>query len=492
MGRIKRQSIFNTIIGYVGMVLGYVNTVLLLPKFFATEEVGLVAILINVAALFAQFAALGSHNVMLKYFPLFRNPDSQHSGFLMFNMLLSLAGFVLLSIVALVFKNNIYTFFAANSPLFLAYAWYILPLAFFTLYYNVLMSYLRSLHNTVVPSFIRDFLLKILVTGSISLFVFGLVDFRQFVFMYCAVNIAVTFVLAAYTWRIRELHLRLRLTIPQSLTIRAIMIYGLFAFLGNVGSFLAGKIDSVILADLMGLHEVGIYMTVFTIISAIEIPTRSMYKIAVPQVAELLSANDMERLGALYKRVSLINTVIGSILFIGIWVNVDNMFALIPDVYANGRWVVLLVGIGKLFDLVVGLNGVILLTSDRYKWDIGFNMLLVGLVIGTDYWLIPIYGINGAAIGTMGSLIVFNLSRLVFVRYFFGIHPFQWKVALVLVIAGIALAPGMLIPQMPVLIDVFVRSLAVSAVFFGLVYFLKVSADINRVGDQVLWRLGVG
>ncbi|MDB5261400.1 MAG: hypothetical protein JWQ14_681, partial [Adhaeribacter sp.] len=69
MGIIKRQGIQNTIISYAGVVIGYVNTVLLLPWILDEEQVGLTRLLLTLAVLYAQFSALGFANAGVKFFP---------------------------------------------------------------------------------------------------------------------------------------------------------------------------------------------------------------------------------------------------------------------------------------------------------------------------------------------------------------------------------------------------------------------------------------
>jgi O-antigen/teichoic acid export membrane protein len=451
-----------------------------------------VNVIVTISALYAQFAALGFANVTLKFFPFFRSRPQQHHGYLTLISAVSLGGFVLFGGLLLIFKRQVVDFFE-GSPAVLDYLWYVIPLTLFALFYNVLFSYLRSLNNTVMSSLLKDFVQKVLISLCIGLFAFKLVDFPTFVVIYVGANVIITLLLLIYTWRIGELHFAPKVTMPGSLHFKPMLVYGLLAFLGNAGSFITGKVDTLILTRLTSdLGVVGVYATVFAIISAIEIPSRSMYKIASPQVAEYWASKNMRGLERLYKRTSLINTIIASILFIGIWVNVDNILSLMPPAYAAGKWVILILGIGKLFDLMTGLNGFILLTSDRYKWDFAFNITLVGLVIGLDYWLIPIYGIEGAAIGTMLALVLFNLSRVFFVLYFYKMHPFGWRIAVVLLIGGLALLPGLLLPQMPLLIDIFVRSSIVSIIFFSILYFLRISEDANRVGNRILRWVGMG
>ena len=59
MGIVQRNSITITILSYLGILIGYVNKILLLTNFLTEEQVGLVNILTGLAVLYAQFSALG-------------------------------------------------------------------------------------------------------------------------------------------------------------------------------------------------------------------------------------------------------------------------------------------------------------------------------------------------------------------------------------------------------------------------------------------------
>ena len=55
MGIVKRNSITITILSYLGIVVGYVNKILLFPNFLSEEQVGLANILVSMAVMYAQF-----------------------------------------------------------------------------------------------------------------------------------------------------------------------------------------------------------------------------------------------------------------------------------------------------------------------------------------------------------------------------------------------------------------------------------------------------
>lgn len=71
----------------------------------------------------------------------------------------------------------------------------------------------------------------------------------------------------------------------------------------------------------------------------------------------------------------------------------------------------------------------ILITSKRYRYDFTFSILLVGLTVATNAALIPSLGMNGAAIATMITVVVYNLIRMAFVWKFSGYNLLQSKTA---------------------------------------------------------------
>ena len=81
MGIVQKASIKLTVVLYLGAALGYLNRILLFTHFLSADQVGLAGILINAAALYAQFATLGIPSISNKFFPFFHNKEKGHHGF---------------------------------------------------------------------------------------------------------------------------------------------------------------------------------------------------------------------------------------------------------------------------------------------------------------------------------------------------------------------------------------------------------------------------
>ncbi len=74
MGIMVKQSIKNTIYSYIGILLGAVYTIFLVPKVFshAPEELGLIQLINSYVLMFMPFALMGFPNIIIKYWPEYR------------------------------------------------------------------------------------------------------------------------------------------------------------------------------------------------------------------------------------------------------------------------------------------------------------------------------------------------------------------------------------------------------------------------------------
>ena len=138
--------------------------------------------------------------------------------------------------------------------------------------------------------------------------------------------------------------------------------------------------------------------------------------------------------------------VMGCLLFIGIWANIHNLFALLPPEYAAGKYVILFVCAARLFDLATGINGAILLTSAHYRYDLLFNILLSVFTILANNYFIPRYGITGAGFVFFGVYSIINTIRVICVWLFYKIQPFDRTSFYIILLATSAYLAGAFLP----------------------------------------------
>ena len=80
MGIVVRQSIYSSIISYVGVVIGYVNLLYLYPKYLLPEQIGLFRTIQDAAILFTPFAQFGLTQSIFRFYPqLVKDQKSSHT-----------------------------------------------------------------------------------------------------------------------------------------------------------------------------------------------------------------------------------------------------------------------------------------------------------------------------------------------------------------------------------------------------------------------------
>ena len=87
MGVVKQQGIRESIVAYLGVVIGAISTLIIQPYYLTPSEIGLIKLLIALATLMYPLNLLGMSNVAVRYFPRFNDIKEKHYGLISFVML---------------------------------------------------------------------------------------------------------------------------------------------------------------------------------------------------------------------------------------------------------------------------------------------------------------------------------------------------------------------------------------------------------------------
>lgn len=484
MGIIVRQSFKNLIIIYAGLAIGYINTVFLYPLILNEAQIGLIRLLLNVSLMFGTFAALGAINIPSKYFPYFKDFKNQHNGFLFFLITLGMIGFSILTVIFLIFKNFISSIYINKAPLLIEYYYFFIPLTFFLLFYNIFQAYIIQNKLPVATNLIREVIIRFLTIAALLIYFINWINLSGLVKIIVLIYAIALIILILYINSKKLLFLKPTLQVFKSKYFKEIAIFGGFVLMGGASGMLISNIDGIMLSGYKGLGAVGIYTIAFFIATVIEIPKRSISQSVVPLISDCNKNNNFKLMDELYKKTSITQLIMGSLIFLGVWCNINNIFHLIPhgSIYAEGKWVVFYIGLGKLFDLMTGSNYEILSTSKYYKFDLFFIVILGVIAIGTNMIFIPIYGITGAALASAISVFIYNIFRFIFIFIKMKLQPFTIDTLKELMIIGLTLLVNYSMPNLNnFIIDIVYRSLIIGIVFVSLTLLLKTSKDFNLI-----------
>jgi O-antigen/teichoic acid export membrane protein len=486
LGIIAKQSVYNALYTYIGIGLGFITTIFLYPHILDPDQYGLTRVLISASMIGAQFAHLGIRNTIIRFFPVFEKSGKKQHSLLFLSLIIPLAGFLVFSLFFWLFRDFLIDFYVDRSPLFVDFYIYILPVTFFILYFDVLNSYLRSLRDSITGSLISEVVLRSVVILILAVYFFGLVSFQTFILLFALAYGIQPLLLIITLIRLDEFRITPRFTVLRKTLARGMASYGLYTLLGGLTTVIVWNVDILMLGSLSGLEQTAIYAIAFYIGTVITVPQRAIEKIATPLIADLIHQRNWGEVEKIYRKTSLNQTIAGTLILLLVWVNTEQLLNLLPDVYADGRYVVLFIGLGKLFDMATGINGSIIVNSKYYRFDLFTNLLLILFTVSSNLILIPEYGIQGAAIATMLSIFLYNLIKYIFVWIKFSMQPFSLNYLWLILFSAISLLLISMLPELTIIPNIMVTSVILLLLYVFPVWWLKLSDDFNLLIRQIM------
>ena len=215
-----------------------------------------------------------------------------------------------------------------------------------------------------------------------------------------------------------------------------------------------------------------------------------MHQITYPLTAKLISNNDWSGLQNLYQKSSLHLFMIASWIFLLLYLNLDQIYALVPEAYKAGAMVVVVVGVIKVYDSFMGINTSILYNSKYYVTLLFMGIALAVLTVSLNIFFIPSYGLSGAAYATALAVFCYNTLKLGFVWKKMGLHPFSKSSLAILCITVFTGCIGSISVDLgPPVYSIILKSMVISLVFGGLLWGLAVSPEFNQLITRYLkWK----
>lgn len=489
MGKIKTQTLWSSAYTYAGAMLGFVITALLFPRFLSGSEIGVLSLLVSYSMIFAQLGTLGFTSATVRYFPYFRS-EKHHNGFLSLLLITGAAGAILVTALFFILLPYLRSSNMENSPLFAHFLLLIVPLTVFQLFFFLFDIYCSALFDSTTGTLLKEFVQRVFILLSLLLYLFGVVQFEGFTFLYAASICAVTIILIVYLAAKGQFVLTPPNMDHSRPYLRGMAGVSFFGLLNGFSNFASLRIDAIMVNEYFDTTAVGIYTTTFYFGILVALPSRALYKIASPMIAEALKKSDHQALRDIYSKSCMTQFITACFLFMGLWINIDNVFVLLPKEFEAGKYVILYIGLANVVKMGSGVSEGLIAYSKWYKVITWFMLAFLGATVLSNLLLIPVMGIEGAALASLIAVSIYSLLRFWFVRVKFRLQPYSpayfWVVfALVLSVGVCSIMPRL--TYMP--LDLVIRSILGAGIFIPIVYFSRISPDINGMILHLLARI---
>ncbi|MEZ4930502.1 MAG: hypothetical protein R2777_10930, partial [Chitinophagales bacterium] len=196
MGIIARQSIKASVVGFVGVGIGAVTTLFITPKFLTPEEIGTLSTIQRSSILLYSFMILGVIFSVRKFSSTdFSISKYNYKEFLGANLVFLSISCLLFSLVYVLLKDVILSFFIQNSEELSSFIYFPLFLAIVIVFSQFFFVVAGVSKRIVFPNFFNSVVNRLLSVAILIGYGYGLMKFYNFTILYMTAFYVLPFIL---------------------------------------------------------------------------------------------------------------------------------------------------------------------------------------------------------------------------------------------------------------------------------------------------------
>jgi len=404
MGIVQRQSAWNLVSGYLGVLLGALNALVLFPLAFPNpENMGAVRWLISASLLLGAVAHLGWPQTMVTFLP--KIPTDMHAKVLRFGLLLSavVMAALALGIYHPVGKAWLVQISGGVERTELAF---LLPMAVAYVGFELFAALLIHSHQVILPYWLKDagrkgwlsLLLLIRISGQMQ---------DQMVFL---LALLVGYVLQAiWIWyRSTRLSISAGERHVSSWPRMEMLKYSGIMLLTVAAQMAFGQLDILMVGAWLGLAAVAHYSIAFNFGIVVSMPMKAMNASLRPIIAKLVASESWSELRQLGERALQSQWLVSGWIFMVVLAVSPWAFTLLPANYQGGLNAVLWIAAAQVVNVSSGPSGLVLVASKSFRWELYANVLLILFALSMGYQWIPKHGVTGAAQIIFLAILLYN------------------------------------------------------------------------------------
>lgn len=479
MGQLGRQSIFSFFSSYAGIVLGIVNKVFFFPIIFLGDEKywGLLELYIAYASIISTLAHIGMPKVIQRFYPGME--DDNKPRFLGYTLLYTIVGYLLLLILLYLGKGFVADWATDTESaglFFEQYYFLLIVLVTIMVFFDYLSGILISNYRSHLPVFLNNVTFRIGVSLSIGLFYLLDLSLETFMILYIAIYLVNLLIAGIYLAKKKLLNFSFAIGENNR---QGYLKFGMFSVMAGTSGWLLSFMDTLFVGHYF-LAQVAFLAVAKYITNVMHVPARVVIQASVPVVSKAWKQNDKKQLEVIYKKTALTELLVGGLIFAAIWINIDFILNLFENPgYKSIKYVILVLGMGRMADLATGANSVIIGNSVHYRFSLYANISLVIIAVLLNLWLTPRYGLIGAATALGVAITLNNIAMVYFLWVKEKIQPFTKKhLVLLAFLAGVVLVLGHAFP-INVWVDLVLRNLVFLAATAFLIFYYRPVEEIN-------------
>jgi O-antigen/teichoic acid export membrane protein len=403
----------------IAMAVGFAFSVLV-ARLYGAEVVGIVAIINSFLMLVTLFTVMGTPTSILRLIPEHMAKYSPSSAFRVYRKTQYI-------VIAVSIATGALSFFCADL---IAEKMFSKPhLSFYFALASIFIVFqsLMTLNTQAVRGLrlIRLFaLMQVLPQTFNLLFLIGVG------ILWPSDDVPIYAVLFGFTitsitgWAVMEYVFKKRMQPAdkiQAIAGRTIVSMSLPMFMAGTMSFIIGNSGVIILGMFRAEAEVGYYSIAVKLATLTSFVLQAIDSMAGPKFSELFSLDKLDDLFHVAKKSAKLIFVITVPMLIGFLIFGKPILSIaFGKEFITAYPALVFIVVGEFVNSISGSTGMFMNMTGNQNTLSNIMIFAAILNIIINLWLIPIWGITGAAIAAMISLCLWNIASLVYIKKKFG------------------------------------------------------------------------
>ena len=269
---------------------------------------------------------------------------------------------------------------------------------------------------------------SILIYGGKLLFIIPVLILGlpfNYIFYAFTGNVLIVFLIAVIYFK-RKIPKEIKTIRPNNSVKKDLLIFAIPLILSGMALLLLQGIDKFMIGYYMQDYDVGIYNVAFTISGYLHIFLVSFVFIYQPVGTKLYAQGKDLEIIQLYQTITKWIFLLASPIIMFVFIAPEITISVLFDVTYLGASLPLLI-LFVAYSIHIGLGpasgSIIMLGKTKQLMVIVGSMAVINLIL--NWYLVPIYGIFGAAIATGTSIIILSFLQVGFLYKVSKIHPFK-------------------------------------------------------------------
>lgn len=424
MGIIIKESIKQSGIRLTFAVIGALATMFVYP--LDDDLYGILGYILNTAVLVAPLVMIGLGQASIRYFSFHNAEVKERRDFLFYLLGLFVLNCIIYFGLVYMFRDVIVKLSTNPDKDFGSYINYALLGAVLFGLIQFLVQYLSNYRKVSIPIIWQN-IHRVTLPLALLLILWNKFTLDQGIcFVLGSLLLSAGVLLFSSFSSLSETDLRSTEVSHENQKKKGFYKFYFWAFATSIGSLVAFRIDVLMIGSMIDFQATRDYLIALFLTNVVAYPIQSVLTISAPIIAQSWKDMNLTNIGEIYLKGSKNLLYVGAAILFSILIAVQ-LFAIILPKWADLKYVqiiIFILGISKLFDMMSSVNGMIIQYSKWYRYNTYFILMLTGVNILLNYYLISHLGIIGAAIATLISLTLFNIIKCVFLYEKIKIHPY--------------------------------------------------------------------